>query len=327
MTPKELIDTVSAGKFASAYYFFGPEDFRVAEAEKFIAHKFLPDLQIKTNYGRIDGRKTRLGELVAELSSLPMLGERQVIVINSFQSYKPKEVDRVLSMIPNSDPTRVVIFTSPSPKTPRKDSAFYKKVTKAVASVEFGRLAANQIAGRVKSKLSRAGIEIERDALTMLAGLLCGNCGAMETEVAKLIDFKGTGTTVTVDDIKQVSSGYEVFSVFALADEIVEGRTGTVLKMIRKFISEGQSPPGITSLLQGHFLSLYLVKNGKQPMGRRNMPWLMNRFRTQGARYDNNELERIITTIAEADIGFRRQELKPTAALEMLALKIARIKS
>ena len=49
MTPQELLKEVSGGHFRPAYYFCGEEDYRVAEAEKFITQTFLPSKQILTN--------------------------------------------------------------------------------------------------------------------------------------------------------------------------------------------------------------------------------------------------------------------------------------
>ena len=66
-----------------AYYFFGTEDYRIVEAEKYVARQFLPDRQLVTNYRKIDGKKTSCSDLLAELSSLPMLGERQVFGVTS----------------------------------------------------------------------------------------------------------------------------------------------------------------------------------------------------------------------------------------------------
>ena len=150
--------------------------------------------------------------------------------------------------------------------------------------------------------------------------MLAGNRGGLDSEADKLINYKNNEGDVTVADVRHVCSGYEVFNIFELADQIVAGKTKLVLKMMGKLLSDGNSPITITTLLQQHFICLYLVKNGKKPLDRRN--WLVPKFREQAARYDNASLEKAVLQIAQTDADFRRSKMKPETALELLVLSL-----
>lgn len=320
-SPHKLFQDITDGTFKPAYYFFGAEDYRITEAEKFVARQFLPHLQLTTNYRRLDGKKTRTADLIAELSNFPMLGEKQVFVITDFQSYKPTEINRILALLKPPDPNRIVVFSSPSSKTPKKSSAFFKAVSAVTESVEFPRLTVQEASGQISARLQKEGLSITPDALRHLTELVCGNKGALEGELAKLVNFKSKGESVSLDDIKQLSAGYEVFNIFELADKVVAGETPLVLKMIESLLAEGTSPGTLTSLLGQHFASLYLVKNGKKPLGRRD--FLTYKFKQQAQKYDNQRLESIIITIAAADAQLRHQEFSPDTTLEMLAVDLS----
>ncbi|MCK4462181.1 MAG: DNA polymerase III subunit delta [candidate division Zixibacteria bacterium] len=320
ITPRTLKTEISAGKFHLAYYFFGADDYRMVEAEKYLVRSFLPDLQRQINSCKLDGRRTSCADLIAELSNLPMLGDKQVVIVSSFQSYKPTEIDAVLKLLTPPDPNRTVIFSTPAAKAPKRTSAFLKKMGQAVQVVEFKKLAQADIQKQIKKRLLAEEIGIEPEALTLLSELVAGNLGPMESEINKLINYRQAGETVTVDDIGAVCSDYATYNIFALADEIVAGRTRTVLKMIDRLLADGNTPVAIASLLQQHFISLYLVKNSRKPLGRRD--FLIGKFRGQAAQYDNAQLEKIIVEIAATDAEFRQQALKPAAALQMLALKM-----
>ncbi len=321
-TPQRLFQEVSTGRFKPAYYFFGTEDYRITEAEKFVARQFLPDLQLVTNYRKIDGKKTSCADLMAELSNFPMLGERQVFAVSDFQSYTPTEIGRVLRLLAPVDTTRVVIFSSPSSKIPKKNSSFFIAVSKVVEAVEFRKLSNREVAGLITRQLQQAEVKIEPEALKLLTELIAGNRGAVEAEVAKLVNYKEPGETVSVEDVKRIAAGYEIFNVFQVADLIVAGDPAKVLRAIENLLANGNSPVTITTLLQQHFISLYLVKNGKKPLGRRG--FLIPKLSEQAAKYDNNQLEQIIIEIAATDSDLRRQKLKPEMALEMLALTLTR---
>jgi len=320
ITPRTLWAEISAGKFRPAYYFFGHDDYRMVEAEKYLVRSFLPDRQRVINSRKLDGRRTSFADLASELASLPMLGEKQVVIVSDFQSYKPTEIDAVLKLLLPPDPNRMVIFSTPAAKAPKRDAAFLEKMKQAVQVVEFRKLTQSEVQSQIRSRLQKEKIGIEPEALTLLAELIAGNMGPMESEISKLTNYRRAGETVTVDDISAVCSGYASYNVFSLADEIVAGRTRTVLQMIERLIADGNSPVLIASLLQQHFISLYLVKHSKKPLGRRD--FMAARLRQQAAGYDRGRLERIIIEIAATDAEFRKQAIAPTAALEMLALKI-----
>lgn len=319
-SPQELFKNVSAGKFKPAYYFFGIEDYRIVEAEKFVAHQFLPDLQSAINYIRIDGRRTSNNNLIMELSNLPMLGERQVFAIRDFQNYKPTEVERVLKLISPEDTTRIVIFSSPSDRSPRKSSAFIKNISKVTEMVEFHRLSAAETAGLIRRRLTKHKISIDDDACRLLVELTGGSRGGLEGELNKLVDYRQEGQTVTVADIKELTSSHEVYNIFELGDLIVARSTGRAIQSLNFLLSAGSSAVAILTLLQQHFISLYLVKNGKAPLGRR--AFLIGRFRQQAGRYSNDRLEEIIIQIATSDANLRKSDLTPTASLQILITQL-----
>ena len=320
LSPKKLHTDVAKGEFKNLYYFFGPEDYRISEATKYIAQQFLPDRQLATNFLRLDGRKTRCADLIAELSVFPMLGERQVFAVSSFQSYKPTEIERILKLLVPADPVRIVILSAPSDKTPKKSSAFFKKVSLVAECVEFHRLDSQSATIQLSSKLSKAGLEIESQARDLLVGLLAGNRGALDSEVAKLIDYKEPGETITVPDVEKLAAGYEAFTVFQLGGEIAGGDRLRVLKLVKRLLREGGTPTGILYFLGQHFMSLYLVKAGKQLEPNRR--WLEREFRPQAAGFALSQLERAIQLIAQADADLRRKRTPPELVLDQLVLQM-----
>ncbi len=323
--PKQLLQDITGGKFKPVYYFFGSEDYRISEAVKFVSHKFLPDEQFITNFRKIDGKKTKTGDILTELAMIPMLGEKQVFVITDFQSFRPKEIEKILKILKPVDPNRMVMFTSPSSKTPRKSSAFIKTMNKEAVVVEFNKLSVNETFVQIQGKLKRENINISGDAIKYLAELLAGNRGAIETEIAKLIDYIGKDGSIEIDDVKKLVNGFEVFTVFEMADFVVARNTTKVLQMLKSLIADGNNPVVLTSLLQQHFSSLYLVKNGKLPIGNRS--FLVYKFKPQAATYSNQQLENIIIKIAEADANLRRTGMPAVMTLEVLAIGLTGVQN
>ncbi len=317
-SPPKLSADIAKGEFKGLYYFFGTEDYRISEAAKYVAQQFLPGKQIATNFRRLDGRKTKCADLIAELSVFPMLGERQVFAVTDFQSYKPTEHERVLKLLVPPDPNRLVVLTTPAARMPKKNSAFFKRVSSVAETIEFKKLEPAQAAPQLTRELAKGGLTITPAALTMLVELLAGNRGALSTEAAKLIEYKATGETVTEDDVRAVAGGHEVFEIFQMADEVLSGDRVRALRMIKRFLIEGSTPTGILFFLGSHFVTLYLVKGGKAP----ERPWLLQKYRSQAARFSLEQLEQAILLIAQTDANLRRRKSHPELELDQLVLQL-----
>ncbi len=320
-SPKQLHDDISKGRFKPVYYFYGSEDYRRSEAEKFVADHFLPDLQRSINYHKIDSKKTSAAELAAALANLPMLGERQVFVVGSFESYKAKEMEQLLKYIKPIDPNRVIILSTSSAKTPRKDSTFFKTVSAIAEPVEFRKLTELETQDTLTKRLTKNRLSMDADARELLIGLVDGDRGGLESELNKLIDYKSEGGSITIDDIKSVCAGYQLFNIFELGDVIVEKNSQRALRMVQALVGAGTNIDYLISLLQAHFISLYLVKNGKNPVGNRG--FLIFKFRMQAKSYSNQQLESIIIMLDEANVELRHQRFTEELVLETLTLKLS----
>ena len=321
MTPKQLLADISAGKFAPVYYFYGDEDFRIIEAEKFIAAQFISAKLHLTNYRRLDGKRTTCADLMAELSIFPMLGERQLFAVTDIQHYKPTELERIVKMLSPEDKNRVVILSTPSSKKPRKDAAILKKMSQIAEAVEFKQLTAKESEDLIVARLRKSGLTIERDALKLLIELLAGNRGAAESEIEKLVNYKAGTDKVTVEDIQAVAGGYQTYAVWDIGEFVVQGNTKQALSLLRKMQSEGVPAATILSFLSRHLIDLYLVQNNKQlePSHR----WMAFKFRDKTSIYSNSRLEQMIKLSAKTEGMLRRAKVKPERLLEMFILQLA----
>ncbi|MFH1685914.1 MAG: DNA polymerase III subunit delta [bacterium] len=325
ISPKQLATETASGKFAPTYFFFGTEDYRITEAIRFVARQFLSEEHLKSNLCRLDGRKTPAADVINELSALSLLAERRVIAVSNFQSYGPKDYKAILALSAQADQSRVVILSSPASALAKGRKAFvdravFKAVSKAAQTVEFNRQTPADIRPLVVSKLQGVGLQIETEALNLLVSMIAGNRGGFENEVAKLINYQTPDRPITTADIRRLCSGYELFSVFDLADSIIGGDKTKVMALVDGLLADGNGPIALGVLLQQHFTCLYLVKGGQSPL--RGREWLAGRFRQQAAGFTQARLERVIESIAKTDASFRGGNLKPEAALQLLILDL-----
>lgn len=323
-TPVVFFNDIQAGKFKPVYYFFGEDDYRIIEAEKHLAKHFIPNRQLITNYRRFDSRKINLKDLLAELAVYPMLGEKQLIAIANFQSYKKEDSEKIFKILTPPDPNRIVVLSSPAAKAPNKKLPFYKRMVEKVELVEFKKLSDKMTRQTVIKKLEKNGLKIEPSALTLLTELISGNRGALENETDKLQNYVQPGKTITEDDIRMVASGFEVYEVYTLADHIIAGDNKKIIQQIRLLLADGNTPTGILFFVGKHFINLYLARNNKFRDSSKS--WINNRYRIQASKFEIDRLEDIIVQIALTDSELRHNIPNPSQTLETLALKLSREK-
>lgn len=323
MTPTKLLADIQAGKFAPAYYFYGSEDHRMMEAQKYLAGQFLPNKQLATNYRRVDGRRTSAADLIATLSVYPMLGERQVFVVTDIQHYKKEDLTRIAKLMTPPDPNRVLVFVTPAAKKPKKDATIFKVLSPLVKAVEFNKLTQEETAAQITGKLGKLSLKIDARALKLLTEMIAGDHGALTAEINKLANYKQPGETISEQDVRTMTSGYQVFQMWDVGNHITTGNGTQVLTCLRTMIAEGNSPTAILYFIGQHFVSLYLVKNGK-PVPDAKRQWLANQYRQQARGFSADQLERIVLQIADTDAQLRRlpPHVKPEMILESLAMQL-----
>jgi DNA polymerase III subunit delta len=320
VSPSELAKEIDAGRFRSVYYFYGSEDYRIKEAEKKLATVFLPKRIQSTNQTVLSAQKNRFEDILTELSMIPMLGERQLFIIDEIQSLNQTQIGKILSLLTPPDPNRVVIMVSPSSKAPRKSNKLFKFLSSETAAVEFPRLPMQSARGKIKTLLKEKEVEIEPEALQMLAQLGDGDMGGIIGEVNKLIDYVGEEKNIRREDVAAITSDYQSFKVFELADQAALGQIDKALNTIDFLMKKGEKPSGLMFWLEEHFLNLYLSKNGKSiGKGKRDMSW---KYRPQVGLFDNAQLEKIIKFIAEANFDLRNNVRPEKLVLEKLIFNI-----
>ncbi len=325
MTPSELIRELEKGKFQPVYYFYGSEDYRMKEAEKTIANRFLPKSLLKTNHTILSASKQKLGDILSELSIFPMLGENQLFTITDIQTLRPKDIEKILDLMTPPDPNRIIIMTTPSAKAPRKNSKVLNLLAIKASAVEFGRISGDMSSRKIRAILNEKNIDIEPEAIKMLVTLGGGDMGGLIREVEKLIDYIGEAGIIRKEDVLAVCSDYQMFKIYELADQVANRNLDRALDIVNFLIRKGETPSGITFWLSEHFIDLYLVKNNKPlPAYKRKMSW---KFNKQVDLFDNDQLESIIKQIAETDVDLRSNIKPEQTIVEKLIFNICLTKN
>ena len=326
MTTEELISQVKAGSFSRAYYFFGDDDYRMQEAMRYVADRFL-GVEALAGLTRLDMRETDARKALDELSAFGFFSARRVIVLEEPQKLIPTEVSALTAALQADAPDRIVIFYTRAESRPRKDARFPKAIAEIATPVEFSRLGAAELRRRVERIFAERGVTIEPATLGALVSSVDGDIGKLFLEAEKLSAYVGMGGAITSETLAQALSAGSAQSVYEVVDMIMRGETARALANVERLLASGETPTGVLYWLGEHVLGLYLVKCKQKLFGPRQ--WLERKLVSQARNMSREWLEVAVAFVAETEAAVkgggvgRLASMTPEDALRDLVITLA----
>ncbi len=111
-----------------------------------------------------------------------------------------------------------------------------------------------------RAVLSELGVEIERDALALLAEQLSADRRMARTEVEKLALYVGPERRITADDVADSVGDNAVATMDMLADAVGGGDHATASRAWRRLAMDGVGPVPCLRTIGRHLQRLHLVK-------------------------------------------------------------------
>lgn len=316
----QLTTEINKGHFRPVYFFHGEEDYRKAEAVRYIVGHYLPEAQRMLNFTRMTVDKTDFQAICAELAALPMLGERRLIFVDEVQRLKPTQQQKLFALLASPPPETVVILNSPAEHTPKKTSAFFRDVSRIAEPVEFARLGKESAALKIVKTLEAAGMTCDPEAVQLLAELTDGDFGGLVGEIEKLSLSVEGGAHIGVAEVKALASSYEQFTMFELTDAVVARDREKAVRIFNDLSDQGERPDSFLWPLSNHFMNLLKANAGKRING---APFYVRKLEQQARQIGAGRLERVVSRLAQTGREIRRTKMKAAILVENLIRDIS----
>lgn len=284
LSEQRLGADIKAGKLERVYLLYGDEDFLIRMYTDKLTALAVPKEEREMNLLRYfltptsdknarDGRPPKLDELSDFVESMPFFAERKCVILKNFDPdmLEKDEFEGYLSLISNIPETSVVIITRENTEEDLKafkdklEKAKMKKLIEAADKYgivcELNQFDEAKLEGMAISKCRRAGCELSDENAAYLAECVGGSLSLLQTEVEKLCDYRQSGE-ITREDIDALVPKRIESNVYQLAGELIEGRAGNALEILRAQFIKRTDPIIIMQALSGYFVDLYRAKLG-----------------------------------------------------------------
>ncbi|MCL2546814.1 MAG: DNA polymerase III subunit delta [Oscillospiraceae bacterium] len=258
MALKELKTQLKEEKPAACYVFFGEESYlREYYTRQLIAAVYGDD---DSELTILRGRGLTMDELLDAVESISMLHKHKLVIVKDLDFSKPpanlKEALETLA-IPE-DVTLLFTCTSPDYK-PDKRTKSYKNIIQIANVVEFERQKEADLVPWIVRRFGTYGKQIansEANYLLFQCGTLMGN---LAQEVDKITSFSDNAI-ISKLDIDAVALPVVETVVFALTNELTDGRYDRAAATLNDLLQAREEPIMLLGLLGKQLRGLYAAK-------------------------------------------------------------------
>lgn len=180
--------------------------------------------------------------LVDSALSLSLFAQKKIIELR-IPNGKPgdKGAKALMRYCENLNSDTLLIIVLPKLEAAISNSKWYKRLDQYGVSLPIWPLESHQFPAWLKQRVQQKGLNIDDDAVKLLAQQVDGNLLAAAQEVEKLCLLE-TDNTIDLETIEQSVGDSSRYDVFALVDSALSGNTERCLKILQSIQNTGTEP-------------------------------------------------------------------------------------
>jgi len=268
----------------------------------------------------IDGASNRgideVRALRENIKFAPARGKYKVYIIDEVHMLTEEAFNALLKTLEEPPAHAIFIFATTRPyKVPAT-------ILSRCQRFDFKRLTVNEIAGKLKEITKDEKLDIEEEALYVIARAAEGAMRDAESMLDQLVSF--CGKKIDVESATAISGtvGQEVLLDFTR--KVIEKDTPGILKLIDGIISGGKDIPQFLNSLVAHFRNLLIAKTSEDKQSLIDLPdEIIGEISVQAESFSSESLLYILTVLMNAQDSVRRA-FSQRIPLELAAIRLTR---
>ncbi|ASK63136.1 DNA polymerase III subunit delta [Virgibacillus phasianinus] len=323
---------VKKGNFQPVYLLYGTEAFFIQDMKKQLIEGILPDGDIE-NLSTYDLDEIPIQEVISDVETYPLFGERKLIIANnpSFLKTKPTivpfehDLDALQRYLENPVDYSYIVFVAEYEKIDER-----KKVTKMLkknASVVLCEpIKDYELSKWIKTIADDYHITIESAAYDVIEGEIEANLHLLQNEMMKFAMYVGEGGKVTKEIAEMLVSHTLHNSSLQLVDAVIERNLGKAIAIYRDLLKMKEEPIAMVALLAYQFRTLLRVKLLKQKgYSQAQMqkqlgihPYVVKIALSRESKFTIDQLASYIDKLTNADADMKQGKMEKDLVFDLL---------
>jgi len=306
----EIKNQLESKQFSPVYFFQGEEAFFIDELVALIEKTALPEEQRAFNQTVVYGKDigSEVGKIIDACMRLPMMAERQVVIIKEAQNITGW--DNLLPYLKNPTASTILVFAHKHKKLDGR-SKFAKELNKQAVTLTTAKYKDYQIPSFIEQKVREANFTIHPKAIQLLVEFLGTDLSKVTNELNKLFLVQKQNQ-ITPDDIEENIGISKDFNVFELQNAFLEKNHKKVFQILNYF---EQNPKA------GNIVFVINILAKKMSMS----PYFVKDFKKGIRNYTLATLQRNIGLLHQYDLkskGVGNVSIKPNELMKEMAIQL-----
>jgi DNA polymerase-3 subunit delta len=323
----DLLSHLKSRTLHPVYMLFGDEDYLLEQGLDAILDAAFGKEDRSFNLDVVYGGEINGRDLMGRVASLPMMGDRRVVVVRDSDKLLKDALDPLAAYVERPSPTTCLILAGTKPDFRKKPFSTMKK---GGMVFEFKHLYEDKIPGWVEGYVKKSGRKIDAAGAKLLAAQAGNSLREVQNEIEKLYIYVNDRNVITEDDVAAVVGMSKEFSVFELQKALGWRQTGRAMAITDRMIETGQKLPGTIASLTGYFIQLWkcheLQREGVSPRDwpavLRIKPYFLSDY-TEAVRITSSEaVEQAFLHLAWADERSKTTGADDLDVMQTLVVKI-----
>lgn len=321
MKVEELEKELKQNKLRSIYLLYGEETFLLESALKSIIKNFGEKVK-GINYILLD--ETNVGEIISDIETPAFGYEKKLIIVKNAEFFKKdlkkksknditilkeKLNEYIKENIDTINDTVVLVFIEEN----AEKCELLETIDKLGVVCNFQTQKPFQLQQRLKSIVDAYKVNIDMSTLTYFIECCGTDMQELINEIRKLIEYAGTGGTITKQDIDLLTIKKIESIIFDLTDSLGKKDTKKAIDVLRGLVQAKEPLQKILITLYNHFKKLYLTKIAvglnkdvaSSLSLKPNQTFLVNKYKAQASYFKKEELKNILQSLCDLDYNYK----------------------
>lgn len=305
-----ILKDIKNKKLAAIYYLCGEEEFFIDKLVNAFEENVLTEAEKSFNMTVLYGKDAAVQQIIEASRRLPMMAERQLVIIKEAQalSLKEDQEEKLVSYITHPVKSTVLVFAHKY-GMPDKRKKFAKELQKSAVFFESKKLYENQISDWARERINERKLNIKEDALRLLTEFVGNDLTTLNNQIEKIAIGKADGHAITALDIENNVGISKEYSVFELQNALGYKDKSKAYKIVNYFCSNPKNAPFVLVLsnLYAYFSKIYMTVVNKDLPDRelavllKVNPYFIRDYKQPALHYSKEKVEAILIDLAEYD--------------------------
>lgn len=327
---KKIETEAKSNIFKPIYFVYGEEEFfhheLVSLFEKTVVDKAVVDLNTDVLYGdEVSG-----AQVLTACLSLPMMSEKRLVVVHSFESLTFADVDRFISYIQKPEQQTVALFIA---KKINRTKKLHKALLQHAYCIEANPIKSEaELYHWIHSEFQKRKKQIKPEAVKLLYDHCGNNLYEMSSNIEKVITFTLNEDIVSSDHIEDIIGISKEFNAYELQESIIQRNKSKALSILKRLVEQGEDPIYLNSLIFYRFVKQWLViqmKKENMPASQAAKvlslpPFIANKYMATAAKFTMKQCNKSLLALKETDLKLKSTS---TDSFQLLTFNILKILS